>query len=79
MTSPHDDLRLALQKLLNDAGDGWMVRDYVVILGLEKISSAGKLESAAWMAAPGDQPDYVTDGLIASAEDMRANADIEDD
>jgi hypothetical protein len=51
----------------------------VVVLGLQRIDGDGKILNTAWLASPADQPDYVTDGLLASAEDMRAACEIGDD
>lgn len=77
--NPFDRLRAALQNLLDHEGDGWQLSHYTVILGLERMDSAGALSSTTWMVVPTDQPDYITDGLVSTAWDMRANADIEDD
>lgn len=76
----HERLRAAIQALLDAEPDGnWMLTHYVVAMGIERMNSDGKIESAAWMASPEDQADYITDGLIAAADDMRAAADIIDD
>lgn len=77
--SGHDKIRQALQALLDQEGDGWHIRDWCVVMGLERIDAAGRVDTTAWMTAPTDQPDWVTDGLIAAGEDMRANAEIDDD
>lgn len=83
MTS-HDSLRVALQALLDsdsDDSEGWLLDHYVVVMGLQKIDSDGKVNSISWMTAPEDQADYVTKGLLDAAVSMQANAteDIEDD
>lgn len=77
--NPFDRLRTALQNLLDSEGDGWQLSHYTVVLGLERMDSSGQLSSTTWMIVPHDQPDYITDGLVHAAEDMRANADIDDD
>ena len=77
--NPFDRLRQCLQYLLDCEGDGWQLAHYVVVIGMQKIGADGQISNAAWMASPLDQPDYVTDGLISSAEDMRASCDVEDD
>ena len=84
MTNPHhpnpfDHLRIALQYLLDCEGDGWQLAHYAVALGLERMDQTGVVSSTTWVAAPADQPDYVTDGLLSAAEDMRAGVNIGDD
>ena len=66
----------AVQAALDGCGDGWTLSHLVVVVGLERVSSAG-VESTAWIFTPDSQPDYVTDGLLLAAERMRDNADIE--
>lgn len=77
--SVFDKLREALQAVLDDSGDGWQLAHYTVILGLQQMDSAGRVGSCAWMLSPIDQPGYVTEGLLTSATDMMACADIGDD
>lgn len=84
MTNPHHpnpwaNLRAALQYVLDCEGDGWMLNHYAVVMGLQKMDAVGKLSNTAWVIAPMDQADYVTDGLISCAEEMRAAAEIDDD
>ncbi len=43
---------------------------FVVILGLERLDD-GELVTSAWLTSPVGQPDYVTDGLITAAQDLR--------
>lgn len=74
----HERLRAAIQALLDD-GQGWQLTHYVVAMGIERMNSEGKIESAAWLAAPDSQAEWITDGLIAAADEMRASADIVDD
>lgn len=78
----HDSLRVVLQELLDsDDSEGWLLDHYVVVMGLQKIDSDGKVNSISWMTAPEDQADYVTKGLLDSAVSMQedANEDVEDD
>lgn len=77
--SPQDKIGKALQELLDSEGDGWHMSHFVVVLGLEKIGEDGEVTTSAWLTAPLSQPDYVTDGLIATAVDLRSDADISDD
>lgn len=72
------ELRSALQRLLDGEGDGWHLRDFVVVMGLEKLDPPGMIESTSWIFAPPDQPDYITDGLIAAAQELREGDDDDD-
>lgn len=77
--NPFDRLRQDLQYLLDCEGDGWQLAHYVVVLGIQKLSDDGHIQNASWIAVPIDQADYITDGLIESAEIMRSGCDVEDD
>lgn len=70
------DIRAAIQQILDEAGDGWTLSHFVVVVGLERMSSSG-VESTAWLYMPDGQPAYVTDGLLASAERMFEDADAD--
>jgi len=78
MLSPKERLRDAIQRVLNEEGDGWIVGQFVLALGLEKMVD-GVIESTAWVWAPADQPDWITDGLIRAASELREDADIDTD
>lgn len=79
-TEPAEGIRQALQQLLNaDPDGGWMVTHWVTMMGLQRVDADGQLHNTAWVFSPPEQPDYVTDGLIRAAEDMRAGADVDDD
>ena len=78
MLSPKERLRNAIQRVLNEEGDGWIVGQFVLALGLEKMVD-GAIESTAWVWAPADQPDWITDGLIRAASELREDADIDTD
>jgi hypothetical protein len=73
--NPFDNLRRALQYLLDCEGEGWQLCHYAVALGLERMDSTGVVETTVWVTSPMDQADYITDGLLAAAEDMRAGAE----
>jgi len=77
--TPVDRLRNAIQKLLNQEGDGWVLNEFVIALGLQKLNSEGEVESTAGVWAPADQPDWITDGLLRAASELREDADIETD
>jgi hypothetical protein len=55
-----------------------VVAEFVLALGLEKLVD-GQVESTAWVWAPADQPDWVTDGLLRAASELREDADIDTD
>jgi hypothetical protein len=78
--SVFDKLRDALQEVLDDAGDGWQLAHYTIVLGIQQMTSDGHVSSCAWMLNPIDQPGYVTEGLLSAADSMLAcGADIDDD
>lgn len=78
--SNHEGVRAALQALLDtEDNEGWLLSHYVVVMGVQKIDSEGKLKTTSWMTAPDDQADYITTGLLEAADDIQANAEIEDD
>jgi hypothetical protein len=72
-------LRNAIQKLLNADNEGWVVNEFVLALGLQRMNSDGQIESTAWVWAPKEQPDWMTDGLLRAAAELREDADIDTD
>jgi hypothetical protein len=79
MITPVDRLRNAIQKLLNAEGDGWILDQFVLALGLQRVNSEGDVESTAWVWAPAEQPDWQTDGLLQAASELREDSDIDTD
>jgi len=77
MITPVDRLRNAIQKLLNAEGDGWVLDQFVLALGLQRVNSDGDVESTAWVWAPAEQPDWQTDGLLQAASELREDSDID--
>lgn len=77
--SPADRLRNAIQKLLNAEGDGFIVQEFVLALGLQRITPDGAVESTAWVWAPAEQPEWQTDGLLQAASELRESSDIDTD
>lgn len=77
--NPYERLRGALQYLLNSEGDGWTLSHYVVVMGLQRLDAEGSIQNTVWMTMPIEQADYVTDGLVTTAEEMRSHCDAEDD
>jgi len=77
--NPWANLRVALQYLLDCEGDGYQLVHYVVAVGLQRMDQTGAISSTSWLAIPSEQADYITQGLLDSAEEMRATQDIDDD
>ena len=72
------DLRDAIQRLLDESGDGWSVAQYVVAMGLERLMPDGSVESLPWYWAPTDQPTWQTLGLLERAVDEIHFSEYED-
>ena len=62
-----DDIRAAIQRLLDEEGEGWTVGPYVVAMGLERVFD-GRIESTSWAYGPEDQQAWVTTGLLVDAD-----------
>jgi hypothetical protein len=43
------------------------------------MDQSGSITCTSWLAVPSEQADYITQGLLDSAEEMRATQDIDDD
>lgn len=80
-----DDLaaavRAAVQAVLDASPDrGWHAAQFVICLGLERVTQNGGLESTPWIWAPPSQPEWMTDGLIDAAHAIRQDAeDVDED
>jgi hypothetical protein len=74
-----DYLRDAIQRLLDESGDGWTVSQFVVVMGLVRIDSDGQIESVPWFWSPKDQPDWLTLGLLERATGELHYAEFEED
>ena len=77
--TPMDKLRDAIQAVLDSAGDGWHLAHYVVVTGIQRLNSEGHVDTAVWTAAPIDQAEYITDGLLTSAEEIRSACQVDND
>jgi len=77
--TPIDRLRNAIQRLLNSEGEGWVLDQFVIAMGLQRVTSDNEVESTAWVWAPAEQPDWITDGLLRTAAELREDADIDTD
>jgi hypothetical protein len=64
-----DSIRAGIQQVLDEDGGGWRTAHYVVAVGLERIVD-GEIETAAWLYAEPNQPNYITDGLLLKAEEL---------
>lgn len=73
----NDQIQQSIQKLLDEEGDGWTLTQYVVCMGLARMTNDG-VESVAWYYAPDEQPDWQTKGLLEQATILHDNADDED-
>lgn len=76
--SAEDNIRTAVQAALDTAGDGWSLGQIVICMGIERYYD-GEFQSAAWVWAPRNQPEWMTDGLLRAAEDLRMGCDAESD
>lgn len=74
-----EEIKAAIQRYLDNEGEGWAVSQWVVAMGLERVTADGELESLAWYCAPNDQADWHTKGLLQNASDLHDMADAEDD
>lgn len=74
-----DYIREAIQRFLNEEGDGWNLTQYVIAMGLERILPDGSVESIGWYTAPSEQPDWQTGGLLEQAIELHQYAEIEED
>ena len=73
-------MRSAIQAMLDTYDeDSWVVSQFVIAIGLERMTSDGGVESTPWVWSPAEQPEWATDGLLRAAIDMREGADIDFD
>lgn len=73
-------VRAAIQAILDASDDpGWQVAQFVICMGLERVTADGELDSTAWLWTPPRQAEWMTDGLLESATDLRMSASIDDD
>lgn len=71
MSAADDAVRDAIQsRILDAAGDGWTLGQYVICMGLQRINADGSVDSTAWYWAPNGQPDWQSLGLLECAQDM---------
>lgn len=70
-------IRAAIQAILDEEGDGWNAAQIVVCMSLERVTTDGIVETTPWIWWPPHQADWMTDGLLSSAFDLRAAVDEE--
>lgn len=74
-----DRIREAVQAVLDaEENQGWVVAQWVVAMGLERIISDNTMETCSWLMAPPDQACWMTTGLLESAFDLHSNAELDD-
>lgn len=73
-----DSLRDSIQKVLDDAGDGWTLGHYVVVTGLEQMAGES-IATGVWVITPGDQPGWMTRGLLDTALEVQQGSYLEED
>lgn len=77
--TPSEMVRHYIQTMLNNAEDGWNLAQFVLCMGLERVTSDGELECTAWVWSPPGQADWMTDGLLQASMDLRQSCEHEDD
>ncbi|AXH46876.1 hypothetical protein I5G67_gp038 [Mycobacterium phage Aminay] len=70
-----DGIRAAIEAMLDESGDGYQLGQLVIVMSLEHINADGQIETVPWLWAPPDQAEWMTDGLLSTALDLRATAD----
>lgn len=73
-----EQLRAAIQNLVDSDGEGWTLGQYVLVMGLERMNPDHTMESTPWYWAPPDQPEWQTGGLLERAVDMHNSPYDED-
>ena len=81
MSDPLQRLRDAIQAVINaeGTGEGWALGEFVVVMGLERVTYDGQIEATSWYWNPPDQAEWKNMGLLEAGIEMRLCADIDDD
>lgn len=81
MSDPIARIRDAIQAIINaeGEGEGWTLGQFVIVMGLERMLSDGRVEATSWYWNPPDQAEWMNIGLLEAGIEMRMCADIEDD
>lgn len=77
--TPAEAVRHYIQQMLDNAGDGWNLAQYVLCMGLERVTPNGELECTAWVWSPPHQADWMTDGLLQASINLRDSCEVDDD
>ena len=72
-----DAVRAAIQALFDADGEGWQVGQWVTVVGLERLRDGGGVEATSWWVSPPQQAEWMTDGLLESAKELRETAEFE--
>lgn len=78
MTEHAKRLRDAIQAVMDEidpAREGWGVTQFVIAMGIERITADGVIEASCWYWAPPEQPDWQNYGLLEAALEIRITAD----
>lgn len=78
MSDPAARVRAAIQAVLDAHPDGFQLAQFVIAMGLERVTPDGDIEAIPWVWAPPSQPDWMTGGLLEAALDLRAEWAIDD-
>lgn len=71
MSAADDAVRDVIQARILDAeGDGWSLTQYVICMGLQRMTPDGEVQSTAWFWSPKGQPDWQSLGLLEVGHDM---------
>jgi hypothetical protein len=73
-----DEIEEAIQNLLDKEGDGWTLTQYVVVMGIARMTDSG-IEAIAWYYKPDAQPDWQTEGLLRNGLEIHINSEDEDE
>jgi hypothetical protein len=61
-------LDAALQARLDEEAEGWRLAHYVAVVGIERMSSDGSVETDVARYTADGQAEYVTEGLLLNAD-----------
>ncbi len=77
--SAADDITNAIQRLLDNHGDGWTLDQHVIVMALQRLSPQGDVENIVWYYVPADQPSWQTSGLLDAALRQAEHCDEDTD
>lgn len=73
-----ENIRAAIQHMLDTLGDGWQIAQHVIAMSLERVHD-GQVETTAWYWSPPGQPDWMTTGLLDAAVELDVDANHDTD